>query len=125
LEKRKEATIDEVNLTLHEFEDSMKKLEDSAGSEDPKVASTSGRRVFGMAKAQIIDAGSKLKLDKFYDNSDSEDELEDSKNGNNENEKDVINDSVLNQEVLDTRKQSVFKVMKLLSSWTSSDVCFA
>ncbi|GAU11228.1 hypothetical protein TSUD_342180, partial [Trifolium subterraneum] len=115
LEKRKEATIDEVNQTLHEFEDSMKKLEDSGGSEDPKVASTSGRRVFGMAKAQIIDAGNKLKLDKFYDNSDSEDELEASKSGNNENggsdllQKDVINDSVLNQEVLDTRKESVFK----------------
>ncbi|KAK2364680.1 U3 ribonucleoprotein (Utp) family protein [Trifolium repens] len=109
LEKRKEATIDEVNLTLHEFEDSMKKLDNSDGSEDPKVASTSGRRVFGMAKAQIIDAGSKLKLDKFYDNSDSEDELEASKSGNNENEKDVINDSVLNQEVLDNRKESVFK----------------
>ncbi|CAJ2632013.1 unnamed protein product [Trifolium pratense] len=115
LEKRKEATIDEVNLTLHEFEDSMKKPEDSGGSEDPKVASTSGRRVFGTAKAQTIDASSKVKLDKFYDNSDGEDELEASKSGNNENggsdllQKDVINDSVLNQEDLDTRKESVFK----------------
>jgi hypothetical protein len=51
--------------------------------------------------------------------------LEASKSGNNENEKDVINDSVLNQEVLDNRKESVFKVMKLLSYWTSSHVCFA
>lgn len=115
LEKRKEATIEEVNLTVQEYEDSMQKLEDSDGSEDPKVASTSGRRVLGMAKAQTIGADNKVELDKFYDNSDSEDDFEAKKSGNIENEgsdhlqKDVINDSVLNQENINTRKESVFK----------------
>jgi U3 small nucleolar RNA-associated protein 14 len=125
LEKRKEATIEEVNLTVQEYEDSMKKLEDSDGSEDPIVASTSGRRVFGMAKAQTIGADNKVELDKFYDNSDSEDDFEAKKSGNIENEgsdhlqKDVINDSVLNQENINTRKESVFKVNNFLFSWTS------
>lgn len=125
MEKRKEATIEEVNLTVQEYEDSMMKLEDSGGSEDPKVASTSGRRVFGMAKAQTIGADNKVELDKFYNNSDSEDDFEAKKSGSIENEgsdhlqKDVINDSVLNQENINTLKESVFKVINFLFSWTS------
>ncbi|XP_058738859.1 uncharacterized protein C57A7.06 [Vicia villosa] len=116
LEKRKEETLEEVNLTVQEYEDSMKKLEDSDGSEDPKVASTSGRRVFGMAKkAQIVDTGNKVKSDKFYDNSDSDDDLEVNRSGNIENQEsdlpqnDIIDDLVLNQKGFDTRKESVFK----------------
>lgn len=128
MEKRRAETIEDVNLTLQEYEDSMKKLEDSGGSEDPKDASTSGRRVFGMAKAKTIDAGNnKVKLDKFYDNSDSEDDLDARKSGNFENggsdlaQTDVVNNSVLNQEVVDTRKQSVFKVISSFLG-VSSDV---
>lgn len=127
MEKRKEETIEEVNLTVQEYEDSIKKLEDSDGSEDPKVASTSGRRVFGMAKkAQIVDAGNKVKSDQFYDNSDSDDDLDVNKSGDIETQgsdlpqKDIIDDLIFNQEGFDTRKESVFKVMEFLFSWTFS-----
>lgn len=129
MEKRKEETLEEVNLTVQEYEDSMKKLEDSDGSEDPKVASTSGRRVFGMAKkAQIVDTGNKVKSDQFYDNSDSDDDLEANRSGNIENQEsdlpqnDIIDDLVLNQKGFDTRKESVFKVMEFLFSWSFLDL---
>ncbi|KAJ1406360.1 Small-subunit processome, Utp14 [Sesbania bispinosa] len=82
LEKRKEAAVEEANLALQEFEDSLKKLENADGSEDPKAASTSGRRVFGTSKAQASDVG---------------------------NKKDVNSDFVLVQEDTDTHKESVFK----------------
>lgn len=106
----------------------MKKLEDSGGSEDPKAAPTSGIRVFGMAKAQIFDASNKVKLDNFYNNSDSEDDLGTSKRGSIENggsellQKDVNSDLLLVQEDVDTHKESVFKVMKFLFSVTYSEV---
>jgi len=122
LEKRKEATIKEVNLTVQEYEDSTKKLEDSGGSEDSKVASTSGRRVFGMAKTQTIDDDNKVELQKFCNNSGSEDDFEAKKSCNIENEgsdhlqKDVVDDSVLNKENNDTRKESVFNVINFLFS---------
>jgi len=119
LEKRKEAAVEEANLAFQEYEDSLKKLENSGGSEDPKAASTSGRRVFGTAKAQI-DASNKVKSDNCYDGSDSEDDLGTSKSGNIENEgsdllhKDVNKDLVVIQDDTDTHQESVFKVMKFL-----------
>ncbi|TKY61773.1 U3 small nucleolar RNA-associated protein 14 [Spatholobus suberectus] len=115
LEKRKEAAIEEANFAFQEYEDSLKKLENCGGSEDPKAASTSGRRVFGTAKAQISDANNKVKLDNFYGGSDSEDDLGTSKNGNIENEgsdllhKDVNNDLVVIEDDTDTHQESVFK----------------
>ncbi|KAJ1403135.1 Small-subunit processome, Utp14 [Sesbania bispinosa] len=115
LEKRKEAAVEEANLALQEFEDSLKKLENADGSEDPKAASTSGRRVFGTSKAQVSDVGNKVKSDNFYGASDSEDDLGASKSGNIENggsdllQKDVNSDFVLVQEDTDTHKESVFK----------------
>ncbi|KAH1071159.1 hypothetical protein GLYMA_03G214900v4 [Glycine max] len=114
LEKRKEAAVEEANLAFQEYEDSLKKLENSGGSEDPKAASTSGRRVFGTAKAQI-DASNKVKSDNCYDGSDSEDDLGTSKSGNIENEgsdllhKDVNKDLVVIQDDTDTHQESVFK----------------
>lgn len=120
MEKRKQATFEEANLALQEYEDSLKKLEDHGGSEDPKATSSSGRRVFGMAKAQISGAVNEMKSDKFYNNSDSEDDLGDSKSGNIGNgesdllPKDVNNDSVLIQEDAETHKESVFKVIEFL-----------
>ncbi|OIV95377.1 hypothetical protein TanjilG_14531 [Lupinus angustifolius] len=59
LEKRKEAAVEEANILIQEYEDSLMKLGSSGGSEDPKAASVSGRRVFGTAKPQISDAGNK------------------------------------------------------------------
>ena len=98
----------------------MKKLDNSVGLEDPKAASVSGRQVFGAAKAQISDAGNKVKSDNYYCSSDSEEDLRASKNGNIESgrgnlfEKDVNNDSVVIQEDTDNHQESVFKVMKFL-----------
>ena len=120
MEKRKEAAVEEANLAFQEYEDSLKKLENSGGSEDPKAASTSGRRVFGMAKAQMSDTSNKVKSDNCYDGSDSEDDLGTSKSGNIENEgsdllhKDVNKDLVVIQDDTDTHQESVFKVMKFL-----------
>lgn len=111
LKKNKEVYAEEANLAFQEYE----KLENSGVSEDPKAASTSGRRVFGMAKAQISDTSNKVKSDNFYGGSDSEDDLGTSKRGNIENEendllhKNVNNDSVVIQEDTDTHQESVFK----------------
>ncbi|KAK7337453.1 hypothetical protein VNO77_18029 [Canavalia gladiata] len=113
LEKRKEAAVEEANLAFQEYEDSLKNLENSCGSEDPKAASISGRRVFGTAKAQISD--NKVKSDNFYDGSDSENDLRTGKNGNMEKgggdllHKDVNNDLVLIQEDPDTHPEPFFK----------------
>ncbi|KAK7264983.1 hypothetical protein RJT34_32598 [Clitoria ternatea] len=115
LEKRKEVAIEEANLALREYDDSLKNLENSGGPEDPKAASTSGRRVFGMAKAKVSATSNKVKSDKFYGGSDSEDDLGTGKSDNIENggselvHKDVTNDLVLIQEDTDTHQDSVFK----------------
>lgn len=120
MEKKKEAAIEEANLALQEYEDSLKKLENCGGSEDTRAASTSGRRVFGTAKAQISDVGNKVKVDNFYNSSDNEDDLGASKSGITENgggdlmQKDIESDAVLVQEDADTHKESVFKVIKFL-----------
>lgn len=116
MKKNKEEYSEEANLAFQEYE----KLKNSGVSEDPKAASTSGRRVFGMAKAQISDTSNKVKSDNFYGGSDSEDDLGTSKRGNIKNEesdllhKNVNNDSVVIQEDTDTHQESVFKVMKFL-----------
>ncbi|XP_027353243.1 uncharacterized protein C57A7.06 [Abrus precatorius] len=115
LEKRKEAAVEEANLALQEYEDSLKKVENSGGSGDSKAASTSGRRVFGTAKAPVSDTENRVKSDKFYGGSDSEDGLGISESGNIENgggdllHKDVKNDSFLIQEDIDVHQESVFK----------------
>lgn len=120
MEKRKEAAVEEANNLLQEYEDSLKKLGSSDGSEDPNTASVSGRRVFGTAKSQISDAGNKVKSNNIHGSSDSEDDLGASENNNIENgksnalQKGVSNDSILIQEDTDNHQESVFKVMKIL-----------
>ncbi|KAK7283460.1 hypothetical protein RIF29_12991 [Crotalaria pallida] len=118
LEKRKEAAVEEANTLVQEYEDSLKKLGNSDGSEDPKAASVSGRRVFGAAKSQISDAvnkGNKVKSDNIHGSSDSEDDLGDNKNNNTEDEEGnilqtgVSNDSVSIEEDIDNHQESVFK----------------
>lgn len=112
LEKRKEAAVEEANLAFQEYEDSLKKLENSGGLKDPKAASASGRRVFGPAKAQISDTSIAVKLDNGYGGSDSEDDLGNSKSGNMENTgSDLLHnkDSVVTQEDTDTHQESFFK----------------
>jgi len=120
LEKRKEAAVEEANLAFQEYEDSLKKLENSGGLEDPKAASTSGRRVFGPAKAQISDTSNKVKLDNGYGGSDSEDDLGTSKGDNMVNTgSDLLHnkDSVVIQEDTDTHQESIFKVMAIFLSF--------
>ncbi|CAJ1877442.1 unnamed protein product [Sphenostylis stenocarpa] len=112
LEKRKEEAVEEANLAFQEYEDSLKKLENSGGSEDLKAALTSGRRVFGPAKAQISGTSIKEKSDNCYEGSDSEDDLGIGKSGNMENmESDLLHneDLVVMQQETDTLQKSVFK----------------
>lgn len=114
------AAAEEAKLALQEYDNSLKNFENPSGSEDPKVASVSGRRVFGTAKAQVPDTSNKVKSDNFYGSSDSEDGLEARETGdmvNNESndlQKDVISDPVLIQEDTDDRQESLFKVVKFL-----------
>ncbi|KAL2345425.1 hypothetical protein Fmac_006710 [Flemingia macrophylla] len=111
LEKKREAVVEEANLASQEYEN----LEISGGSEDPKAASTSGRRVFGTSKAQISDTSIKVKSDNYYGGSDSDNDLGTGKSDNIENEgsdflhRDQNNDSVAIQEDTDTPQESVFK----------------
>jgi len=117
LEKRREAAVEEANLAFQEYEDSLKKLENSGGLEDPKAASSSGRRVFGPAKAQTSHTSVKVKSDNSYGGSDSEDDLGFGKSGNLENmgSHHLHNkDSVVIQEDTDTHKESLVKVMVIL-----------
>ncbi|KAI4301423.1 hypothetical protein L6164_034703 [Bauhinia variegata] len=115
LEKRKEAAAEEAKLALEEYDSTLKKLENAGGSEDPEVATISGRRVFGTAKAQILDASNKVKSDKFYGSTDSEDDLEAREHGDmvsnrsNDPQKDVNSDSVVILEDTDTHQESIFK----------------
>ncbi|XP_019418839.1 PREDICTED: uncharacterized protein C57A7.06-like [Lupinus angustifolius] len=115
LEKRKEAAVEEANILIQEYEDSLMKLGSSGGSEDPKAASVSGRRVFGTAKPQISDAGNKVKSDNIHGSSDSEDDMRDNKRNDIENgegnvlQTDVSIDSVLIQEDTDNHQESSFK----------------
>ncbi|KAK4282513.1 hypothetical protein QN277_013878 [Acacia crassicarpa] len=115
LAKRKEAAAEEAKLALQEYDNSLKNLENPSGSEDTKVASISGRRVFGAAKSQTPDASDKIKSDHFYGGSDSEDGLEAIENSEMVNDRSnnlqnvVMSDPVSIQEDTDTHEDSVFK----------------
>ncbi|BAT86300.1 uncharacterized protein HKW66_Vig0058290 [Vigna angularis] len=114
LEKRREEAVEEANLAFQEYEDSLKKLENSGSLEDPKAASTSGRKVFGPAKAQISDTSVKVKSYNSYGGSDSEDDLGIGKSDNMENMGSHLlhnKDSVVIQEDTDTHKESLLKTI--------------
>ncbi|XP_057963892.1 uncharacterized protein C57A7.06 [Malania oleifera] len=80
LKKRKEAADEEAKLALQEYESSLKQLEGAAGAESPKVASSSGRRVFSAAKKHAQQSSNKIKSEKNYSNSNSEDDIMDEEN---------------------------------------------
>ena len=65
-DKRKGTVVEKFNFALQEFKDYLIKLENFGGSEDLKVASASGRRVYETAKGPLSDVGNKVKLDKIY-----------------------------------------------------------
>ncbi|XP_028786436.1 uncharacterized protein C57A7.06-like isoform X1 [Neltuma alba] len=115
LAKRREAAAEGAKLALQEYDNSLKNLENPSHSEDMKIASVSGRRVFGTAKSQTPAANDKIKSDNFYGSSDSEDGLEARENGDMVNDRSnnlqnvVMSDPVLIQEDTDTHEDSVFK----------------
>lgn len=117
--KRKAAAAEEAKLALQEYDNSLKNSENPSGSEDLKVASVSGRRVFGATKSEAPDGNNKVKSDNIYDSSDNEDILEareynEMVNDRSKNlQKVVMNDPVLIQEDTDTHQESVFKVMEI------------
>lgn len=76
LKKRKEAADDEAKLALEEYESTLKQLGDKTVQEKVKSGTTSGRRVFGAPKKKLEESSKKVKVDNYYGNSDSEDNLE-------------------------------------------------
>ncbi|XP_062088871.1 uncharacterized protein LOC133795434 [Humulus lupulus] len=120
MNKRNEAAAEEAKLALEDFDSLSKQLEGSGGAEDIKIAPTSGRMVFSAAGKQAAKA-SKTKLDKksksdrFYDDSDSENDLEaedDDSNGINEStdlHKEVNIDPNVLHEVSGARQNALFK----------------
>ncbi|KAG5567738.1 hypothetical protein RHGRI_003058 [Rhododendron griersonianum] len=76
LKKRKEAADDEAKLALEEYESTLKQLGDKTVQEKVKSGTTSGRRVFGAPKKKVEESSKKVKVDNYYGNSDSEDNLE-------------------------------------------------
>ncbi|XP_010259528.1 PREDICTED: uncharacterized protein C57A7.06 [Nelumbo nucifera] len=87
LKKRKEAAYEEAKLVLQEYDSSLKQLEDTDELSSPKVDTSCGRRVFGMAKKNSQESTNKKKSDNIVNNSDSEDDLEPKENVDVEHDK--------------------------------------
>ncbi|KAJ7972975.1 U3 small nucleolar RNA-associated protein 14 [Quillaja saponaria] len=115
LKKKKEAAAEEAKHALQEYESSLKKLDDPDGAASPDIGSVSGRRVFGVAKAQTVVATNKVKSDNFYGSSDSEDDLEVrgnvdvANNSSKDQQKYDKSGSVVIHEDYDIHQDSVFK----------------
>ncbi|KAM6558358.1 hypothetical protein CsatA_027597 [Cannabis sativa] len=120
MNKRNEAAAEEAKLALEDFDLLSKQLEGSVGAEDVKTAPSSGRMVFSAAGKQGSKSN-KTKLDKkgnsdrFYDDSDGENNLEaedDESNGNNEStdmHKEVSLDPSVLLEVSGADQNALFK----------------
>lgn len=114
MKKRKEEAIQEAKAALQEYESSSKKLEGTGGEENLKGGTTSGRRVFGPVKREVLVPNNKIETDNYYGNSDSEDDLEaeenmDAGNGTNDVQEDVKTDSFTLHADHESRQDSVFK----------------
>ncbi|MBA0834423.1 hypothetical protein Goarm_006780, partial [Gossypium armourianum] len=113
LKKRREEAIEEAKLALQEYE----QLEGTNDAENSKPATASGRRVFGRANNEVPDSNkktktdNKMKMDNYYGNSDSEDDLEAKANVNIEGGKrnDVEKDVGPNYDRKDAADVSIFK----------------
>ncbi|KAK8497530.1 hypothetical protein V6N13_002934 [Hibiscus sabdariffa] len=112
MKKRKEEAIEEAKLALQEYE----QLEGKNGVVNSKSATASGRRVFGRANNEVPNSNkkaktSKMKVDNYYGNSDSEDDLEANDNVNIEGGRrnDVENDAGPNYDSKEATDISVFK----------------
>ncbi|XP_043709609.1 uncharacterized protein C57A7.06 [Telopea speciosissima] len=73
--KRKAEAYREAELTLRECESMVEQLDDTIGSENPKIGTSSGRRLFGTASKNTREISNK-KPKTIGDYTDSEDELE-------------------------------------------------
>lgn len=128
LKKRKEAADDEAKLALEEYESTLKQLGDKTVQEKVKSGTTSGRRVFGAPKKKVEESSKKVKVDNYYGNSDSEDNLEAKEDidagqdGSSIFQKGVNVDPDLLREESEIRHDPVFKVIGLLVSLDSD--CF-
>ncbi|KAK6129619.1 hypothetical protein DH2020_036629 [Rehmannia glutinosa] len=76
LQKRREAADEEAKLALEEYESSLKQLEDQSVSGSHDRSASSGRRVFGVQKKVVNETRKKEKLNNYYGNSDSENDVE-------------------------------------------------
>lgn len=124
--KRNEVAVQEAKLALLDFDSLSKQLEGSKEAEDPKVGPSTGRMVFNAGGNQApkssnrTESNSKIKSDKFYDNSDSEDDLEAEENNDPVNrkssylQKDVDVDPILFNEDSNIHQSSIFKVISVL-----------
>ncbi|KAJ4968744.1 hypothetical protein NE237_015445 [Protea cynaroides] len=73
--KRKDAAYRDAELALRECESMVEQLDDTTEAENPKIGTSSGRRVFGAARNDT-QALSNKKSNNIRDNNDSEDDLE-------------------------------------------------
>ncbi|KAK5776405.1 U3 small nucleolar RNA-associated protein 14 [Gossypium arboreum] len=113
MKKRKEEAIEEAKLALQEYE----QLEGTNDAENSKPATASGRRVFGRANNEVPDSNkktktdNKMKMDNYYGNSDSEDDLKAKENVNIEGGKrnDVEKDVGPNYDRKEAADVSIFK----------------
>ncbi|GFP81432.1 uncharacterized protein c57a7.06 [Phtheirospermum japonicum] len=115
LKKRKEAADEEAKLALEEYESSLKQLGDQGASSSHDKGASSGRMVFGAPKKVVKETRKKEKINNYYGNSDSEDDIEaeeDSVVERNQNDKSLreveIDPNVLREE-FGIGHDSVFK----------------
>ena len=128
LQRRKEAADEEAKLALEEYESSLQQLDDNSIGKKIKTEGTGGgRRVFGASRKRVEEIGKKAKVDNYYGNSDSEDNLE-AKEGadiaieqdrRNNFQKDVNIDPDFLREESQIDHDHLFKVIKVLAYYPS------
>ncbi|XP_002523095.2 uncharacterized protein C57A7.06 [Ricinus communis] len=119
LKKRKEEAVEEAKLALQEYESSIKQLEDTGGTENTKVGTVSGRRVFGAPKMQGPEPNHKIRSENINGNSDSENEFGNVEDDiglsrKNDVQKDVNFSSVKLSEDSEARRDSTHKNLDMV-----------
>ncbi|KAF0887817.1 hypothetical protein E2562_004038 [Oryza meyeriana var. granulata] len=104
VKKRKEATYEEAQLALEEYDESLRKLEDGNTEENGDSVRVTGKRTFGPAKNRNKERNKKQKLDDGDKNSDSEYESDSSQHLDN-NEVNKADDVQLGTALLDDEPQ--------------------
>ncbi|XP_047334220.1 uncharacterized protein C57A7.06 [Impatiens glandulifera] len=130
LKKKRDAAEEEAKQAIDDFEASLNQLEEGTSVKVAKPETSSGRRVFGATKKKVEVTTEKSKVDNFYGNSDSEDDLEvrqiPSNEDNNGDKKEVHIDLDLLNEGTEIVQDPLFKdfedVVKDASSKTSYEV---